>query len=88
MIDTLFSLAEAHLFMNLVELKDANPGILTKSYETMYRDIRASVDYSHRDGSLKRAVASDPGRYIHKDPSLVDVFTTLRKYVHFREQRG
>ena len=38
-IDTLFSLAEAHLFMQLVELQDANPGILAigKDYADIYR---------------------------------------------------
>ena len=38
-IDTLFSLAEAHLFMQLVELQDANPGILAvgKGYADIYR---------------------------------------------------
>jgi hypothetical protein len=31
----------------------------------MYRDVRAAVDLCHRDGSLKRNVAADPGKYIH-----------------------
>ena len=30
------------------------------------RDVRAAVDLCHRDGSLKRSVAADPGRYIHE----------------------
>ena len=40
-IDTLFSLAEAHLFMQLVELQDANPGILAvgKDYADIYRSV-------------------------------------------------
>ncbi len=39
MIDTLFSLAEAHLFMQLVELHDSQPGLLPpgKDFSTMYR---------------------------------------------------
>ena len=32
----------------------------------MRRDVRAAVDLCHRDGSLKRSVAADPGRYIHE----------------------
>lgn len=41
-IDTLFSLAEAHLFMQLVELQDANPGILAvgKGYADIYRSVQ------------------------------------------------
>lgn len=82
MIDTLFSLAEAYLFMNLVQLKDSNPNLLGhKGYDEMYRDVRASVDLSHRDGSLKQAVAAQPEKYIHRDPSLVEVLTTIRRQV-------
>jgi hypothetical protein len=43
-IDTLFSLAEAHLFMQLVELHDTQPGIfgVAKSYADMYRYVLIS----------------------------------------------
>lgn len=34
------------------------------------RDVRAAVDLCHRDGSLKRAVAKDPGHYIHEARNL------------------
>eukprot|EP00803_Ostreobium_quekettii_P001635 evm.model.scf_402.8 EVM.evm.TU.scf_402.8 scf_402:69587-73325(-) len=79
MIDTLFSLAEAHLFMNLVVLKDAHSEALSgKDYAQIYRDVRQAVDLCHRDGSLKRAVAADPAKYIHSDDCLVDVLNTLR----------
>ena len=39
MIDTLFSLAEAHLFMQLVELYDKDPARLPpgKQYADLYR---------------------------------------------------
>ncbi len=39
MIDTLFSLAEAHLFMQLVELHDEQPELLPsgKDFAAMYR---------------------------------------------------
>ncbi len=39
MIDTLFSLAEAHLFMQLVELQDSRPDLLPsgKAYPDLYR---------------------------------------------------
>ena len=42
MIDTLFSLAEAHLFMQLVELKDQRPHLAPagKSYPDLYRRAR------------------------------------------------
>lgn len=39
LIDTLFSLAEAHLFMQLVELQDSKPLVMPigKSYADIYR---------------------------------------------------
>jgi HAD superfamily 5'-nucleotidase-like hydrolase len=81
LIDTLFSLAEAHLFMQLVEVADASPGTLPpdKSYADLYRDVRGAVDLCHRDGSIKREVARDPGKYIYEDPGLVPVLEMLRQ---------
>eukprot|EP00798_Chlamydomonas_sp_ICE-L_P013214 gene13214-19050_t len=143
MVDTLFSLAEAYLFMQLVELKDDKvapifktnltqtctddkvapifktksyadlyrelhaavdmchhclsshppplptppspqddkvaPIFESKSYADLYRELRAAVDMCHRDGSLKKAVAASPEKFIHKDPLLVDMLVMLRK---------
>ncbi|GFS46488.1 HAD-superfamily hydrolase, subfamily IG, 5'-nucleotidase [Actinidia rufa] len=62
LIDTLFSLAEAYLFAQLVDFKDNNPGRVPEGvdYSRMYRDVRAAVDLCHRDGTLKQMVAKDP----------------------------
>lgn len=80
MIDTLFSISEAYLFMSLVELRESQPELLTnKSFVDMYNDVRYAVDYCHRDGTLKRKVAEDPGTYIHEDAHLVPLFEMLRK---------
>jgi HAD superfamily 5'-nucleotidase-like hydrolase len=83
LIDTLFSLAEAHLFMQLVELAEAVPGSLPASsakdgWAGLYRDVRAAVDLCHRDGSLKSAVAASPATYIHEDRRLAPLLDTLR----------
>lgn len=53
----------------LVEMKDARPDDpfwKGKSYEKLYKEVRLAVDFCHRDGSLKRAVAADPEKYIHR----------------------
>ncbi|KAL3150708.1 hypothetical protein ABBQ32_000495 [Trebouxia sp. C0010 RCD-2024] len=80
MIDTLFSLAEAHLFMQLVELQDKEPHLLPggKTRPDLYRDVRAAVDLCHRDGSLKQAVAKDPAKYIHEDKRLLGILDMYR----------
>ena len=36
------------------------------------------MDMCHRDGSLKKAVAADPPKFIHLDPLLPLVLKTLR----------
>lgn len=80
MIDTLFSLAEAHLFMQLVELHDSQPHTLPpgKGYADIYRDVRGAVDLCHRDGSIKREVAKEPEKYIHPDPGLPTLLSMVR----------
>ncbi|KAL9271995.1 7-methyl-GTP pyrophosphatase-like protein [Drosera capensis] len=62
LIDTLFALAEAYLFAQLVDFKDNNPGRLPSGvdYAHMYKDVRAAVDLCHHDGTLKQMVAEDP----------------------------
>ena len=52
--------------------------LASKPFAKMYDEIRASVDLCHRDGTLKRAVAEDPGLYIHADKELVPMLRALR----------
>ena len=55
MIDTLFSLAEAHLFMQLVELQDTQPELLPpgKTRPDLYRCM--SVHACMRQGHVNKA---------------------------------
>ncbi|KAK7383040.1 hypothetical protein VNO78_28705 [Psophocarpus tetragonolobus] len=80
LIDTLFSLAEAYLFAQLVDFKDRNPGIIPEhvDYAHLYKDVRDAVDLCHRDGTLKQKVAMDPKRYINEDTSIVPMLKMLR----------
>ncbi|KAJ1388413.1 Purine 5-nucleotidase [Sesbania bispinosa] len=80
LIDTLFSLAEAYLFAQLVDFKDRNPGKLPMcvDYARLYKDVRYAVDLCHRDGTLKQKVALDPKRYINEDTSIVPMLKMLR----------
>nr|XP_027190573.1 5'-nucleotidase domain-containing protein 4-like isoform X2 [Cicer arietinum] len=81
LIDTLFSLAEAYLFAQLVDFKDCYPGKIREGvdYARMYKDVRAAVDLCHRDGTLKQMVAKDPGRYINEDSAIVPMLEMLRE---------
>ena len=75
-IDTLFALPEAYLFAGTIELLES----LGRSvdYGKLYDDIRDAMDTVHRDGSLKREIRKDIGRYIFKDPELGPALHKLR----------
>ena len=78
-IDTLFLLIDALLFTSLVDLSDKNPGLISKSYEEIYKDIRASVDMCHKDGVIKDAVIKDPATHIIYDPGMVPMLRGLKQ---------
>ena len=81
LIDTLFSLAEAHLFMQMVEMMDEGvPGFpKNKSYADLYREVRGAVDLCHRDGSIKNEVAKRPEKYLYSDPGIITVLEMMRQ---------
>eukprot|EP00186_Timspurckia_oligopyrenoides_P002157 CAMPEP_0182444378 /NCGR_PEP_ID=MMETSP1172-20130603/2844_1 /TAXON_ID=708627 /ORGANISM="Timspurckia oligopyrenoides, Strain CCMP3278" /LENGTH=535 /DNA_ID=CAMNT_0024639917 /DNA_START=349 /DNA_END=1956 /DNA_ORIENTATION=+ len=78
-LDTLFSLPDAYLFCELVQLKDKQGStIKNKSYIDMYKDVRRCVDISHRDGYIKEKVGEDPSKYIHYDPDMVPMLKRIK----------
>jgi 5'-nucleotidase len=78
LIDTLFSLAEAFLFIQLVEYKDKSDKLINKNYYELYLDVRKCIDLCHRDGSIKHKVSENPGKYISKDKHLVSILKDLK----------
>ena len=79
-LDTLFSMGEAYLFSQLVEAKDSGKYkfLNQKDYMKMYDEIRAAVDLCHRDGSLKHAVAANPGKFMDSGEEIVPLLKALR----------
>ncbi|KAG6401012.1 hypothetical protein SASPL_137857 [Salvia splendens] len=83
LIDTLFSLAEAYLFAQLVDFKDNNQGKIPADYSRMYKDVRAAVDLCHRDGTLKKMVAKDPQSYpVDACVRLHYIFVIMQRYIN------
>ena len=78
LIDTLFSLAEAFLFIQLVDYKDKSDKLTNKSYNDIYIDVRKCIDLCHRDGSIKNKVSENPSKYISKDKNLVSILKDLK----------
>ena len=66
-LNTLFSLSEACLYAQLVDLLDAQklPSVL--GYEEIYRRVRASIDQAHVEGQLKAEIIADPDRFVELD---------------------
>jgi 5'-nucleotidase len=75
-VDTLFSLPEAYMYANMVDMIDEKT-LDVESYSQLFDDIKVCIDLVHRDGSLKGEIAKDLERYIFKDlrlPLVLDKF--------------
>ncbi len=66
-LNTFFSISEACLYSQLVDLLDARQIPEVIGYGDMYRLVRKTMDLAHMEGRLKGAVMSDPDRFIDLD---------------------
>jgi 5'-nucleotidase len=66
-MNTLFSLSEATLFAQMVDMMDAGKLEHRMGYEELYRQVRATVDYAHLEGRLKNEIVADPDRFVSLD---------------------
>ncbi len=69
-IDSGFSVAEALLFSQLVDLKDGNLFKTLPSYQKIAEDVRFCTNESHSDQSLKGAVEKNIKNYIIQDSNI------------------
>lgn len=69
-LNTLFSISEASMYMQLVDLLDEDriPG--TMGYEDLYRLIRRSLDETHMEGKLKAEIVAEPRRFVDLDEEM------------------
>lgn len=67
-LNTLFSLSEAWMFGQLVDLLDRERLPAGLSYRDIYRTVRASTDETHMEGRLKADIIADPDRFVDLDP--------------------
>jgi 5'-nucleotidase len=67
-LNTLFSLSEACIYAQLVDLLDAGklPGPM--GYVDLYATVRSSLDAAHMAGRLKAEIVANPERYVQSDP--------------------
>ena len=76
-IDSFFALSEVQLFTEIVDFMRLHPKRIQKSFSTVYGDLRQFIDLSHRDGSIKKHVLADPGKYIINDKSIPEALVRL-----------
>jgi 5'-nucleotidase len=69
-LNTLFSLSEAMLWAQCVELADQGKLETGIAYTELYRIVRAAVDRTHTEGILKAEIGADPDRFVELDPEL------------------
>ena len=70
-LNTLFSLSEASLFAQLVELADAGELPDVHGYAGLYQTVRATLDEAHMEGRLKEEILADPDRFVVPDADTV-----------------
>jgi 5'-nucleotidase len=67
-LNTLFSLSEAWMFGQLVDLLDQNKLPSGLSYRDLYQTVRSCTDEAHMEGRLKADIIADPDRFVDLDP--------------------
>jgi len=66
-LNTFFSLSEACMFAQMVDLLDQNKLSGVHGYEGLYKIVNRALDEAHAEGILKEEILSDPDSYIDFD---------------------
>jgi 5'-nucleotidase len=81
-VDTLFSLPEVTLYAAVVDLIDTQPEVWGPSgppdYASAWTAVRAAIDASHQDDTIKSRIGANVAAYFDKDPDLGPALHKLR----------
>lgn len=69
-LNTLFSISEACLYAQLVDLLDVGALPAGIGYQDLYREVRMGINEAHVEGELKAQILRQPERYVELDPKL------------------
>lgn len=78
-LNTLFSLSEACLYAQLVDLRDRGVLPVELGYPELYVLVRDTMDAAHLEGELKAEIVADPERFVVLDPDLPQALIDLRQ---------
>jgi HAD superfamily 5'-nucleotidase-like hydrolase len=67
-LNTLFSLSEACIYSQLVDLMDGGALSEVMSYAALHDRVRGALDAAHTEGRLKAEIVADPDRFVAFDP--------------------
>jgi HAD superfamily 5'-nucleotidase-like hydrolase len=69
-MNTLFSISEAGIYLQLVDLLDAGKLPERLGYDDLYAAGRRTLDEAHLEGLLKAEIVADPDRFVDRDPEI------------------
>ncbi len=78
-MNTLFTLSESCIYMQLVDMLDAGKLPTGTSYAELHRHVSRAMDAAHLEGRLKAEIVGDPGRYVVEDLELPQTLLDLKQ---------
>lgn len=67
-LNTLFSISEACMYAQLVELSENGKLDPRHTFSSLYETVRLALDAAHIEGEMKRNIMSAPSLYVEQDP--------------------
>ncbi|MCK5945172.1 MAG: HAD-IG family 5'-nucleotidase, partial [Planctomycetes bacterium] len=78
-LNTLFSLSEACIYGQLVDLRDRGALDGDPSYRDLYAMVRDNINAAHLEGQLKAEIVAAPERFVDLDPDLPQTLLDLKR---------
>ncbi len=69
-LNTLFSISSASMYMQLVDLLDADALEGSMGYADLWGEVQQTLDEAHMEGRLKEAIVQHPERFVNLDPEM------------------
>lgn len=69
-LNTLFSISEACMYMQLVDLLDADKLGSSMGYHDLHERVRRTLDEAHMEGRLKAEIINNPERFVDLDEEM------------------
>ncbi|MFB6271514.1 MAG: 5'-nucleotidase domain-containing protein, partial [Salinibacter sp.] len=69
-LNTLFSISSACMYMQLVDLLDADALEGSMGYADLWDEVQRTLDEAHMEGRLKEEIVRHPERFVNLDPEM------------------